>query len=437
MVVGAGAMEGMITVSKKSLLVLTIMVLGFSAPAFADKAMLVFDASGSMWGQIGGKSKIQIAREVVGGLLDGWPENTELGLMAYGHREKDNCSDIQTLVSPAPKSWPAIKSAIGDIDPKGKTPITEAVRAAAKALRSEEGKATVILVSDGLETCSADPCAAAAELEKAGVDFTVHVVGFGTNKEENRQLQCLADNTGGRFLGASNASELKQAMSKTVELIAKPEPPAQPVESKKNVVKLQVGWLRLDNSVRGADVYGQNGQKIASVCTGCGEQQLPSGTYRIKADGFDVQTEIKAGAHQVVDAAAFAGRIRLDNSADGADIYDTDGQKIARLCTGCGEQQLAPGTYRLKADGIDMETVIKAGDRKVIDAATHAGWLMLDKSMKGGVDIYHKDGRKIGRACAGCGKKQLPPGTYQVKGDGFETEIEIKAGQESLLEIGG
>jgi Ca-activated chloride channel family protein len=61
-------------------------------------------------------------------------------------------------------------------------------------------------VSDGPETCNADPCAAATELEETGVDLAVHVVGFGTTQEENRQLQCIASKTGGRFLGAKERS---------------------------------------------------------------------------------------------------------------------------------------------------------------------------------------------------------------------------------------
>jgi Ca-activated chloride channel homolog len=47
--------------------------------------MLVLDASGSMNAQIGGKTKMQIAREVVNGLVDGWPQATQLGMIAYGH----------------------------------------------------------------------------------------------------------------------------------------------------------------------------------------------------------------------------------------------------------------------------------------------------------------------------------------------------------------
>jgi Ca-activated chloride channel family protein len=201
-----------------------LLMLLFASPAFADKAMLVLDASGSMWSQIEGKSKIQIAREVVGDLAKDWPAETELGLIAYGHREKANCGDIQTLVALAKNNWSAIKAAVGGINPKGKAPLADAVRYAAKELRSEEVKATVILVSDGLETCNEDPCDVASELKRARVDFTVHVVGFGTNAEENKQLRCLAENTGGRFLGASNASELKQAMASTAEPVAKPAP---------------------------------------------------------------------------------------------------------------------------------------------------------------------------------------------------------------------
>jgi Ca-activated chloride channel family protein len=83
----------------------------------------------------------------------------------------------------------------------GKTPLTEAVRRAAAELKSTEEKATVILITDGIETCEADPCALGAELEASGVDFTAHVVGFGlTAEEEGKAVACLAENTGGKYI---------------------------------------------------------------------------------------------------------------------------------------------------------------------------------------------------------------------------------------------
>ena len=40
-----------------------------ATPQGPGQSMLVLDASGSMWGQIGGKPKIEIAREAVASML--------------------------------------------------------------------------------------------------------------------------------------------------------------------------------------------------------------------------------------------------------------------------------------------------------------------------------------------------------------------------------
>ncbi|MEE9454899.1 MAG: VWA domain-containing protein [Paracoccaceae bacterium] len=191
----------------------------------AGKTILVLDASGSMWGQIDGEAKITIAQRVIGNLLESLPDKQELGLTAYGHRVKGDCSDIETLVLPAQNTRDEILTAVNAISPKGKTPLSAAVEAAAEILRYEEDKATVILVSDGRETCDMDPCAIGAELEYFGVDFTAHVVGFDVSNdpEAAAQLQCLAENTGGRYLTASNADELSQAL----EEVAAPVLPSE------------------------------------------------------------------------------------------------------------------------------------------------------------------------------------------------------------------
>jgi Ca-activated chloride channel family protein len=190
----------------------------------ADKAIIVMDASGSMWGQIDGKTKIEIARETLAGVLPSIPDDMELGLIAYGHREKGVCTDIEQIVAPATGTRGAIAEAVNGLNPKGKTPLTAAVRQAAEALKFTEEKATVILVTDGIETCEADPCAVASELEKLGVDFTAHVVGFGLSEEEGRQVSCLAENTGGLYLQAEDAAELTEALTKTVAAAPPPEP---------------------------------------------------------------------------------------------------------------------------------------------------------------------------------------------------------------------
>lgn len=183
----------------------------------ADKVAIVFDGSGSMWGQIEGRAKIEIAREAMTGVLGTLPGDLELGLIAYGHREKGNCADIELVVPPATGTAPAIKAATDKISPRGKTPLSAAVRQAAETLKFTEDKATVVLVTDGIETCNADPCALGNELAALGVNFTAHVIGFGLSEEEGRQVACLAENTGGLYIQASNTAELSDALTQTVE----------------------------------------------------------------------------------------------------------------------------------------------------------------------------------------------------------------------------
>ncbi|MBU1306429.1 MAG: VWA domain-containing protein [Alphaproteobacteria bacterium] len=213
-----------------------ISALGLALPAAAaERAIIVLDGSGSMWAQIDGKARITIARETLASVLTNLPDDLELGLMTYGHRKKGDCSDIELLVPLAVGTEQAIIDAAADINPKGMTPISDAVRMAAEDLKFTEQKATVILITDGLETCEVDPCALASELESEGIDFTTHVLGFGLSDEEGQKVACLAENTGGKYLSAKDGEALVDALTATVaqvtqsETVPEPAPAPEPV----------------------------------------------------------------------------------------------------------------------------------------------------------------------------------------------------------------
>jgi Ca-activated chloride channel family protein len=214
--------------------------MGMAAQA-AERVIIVLDASGSMWAQIDGKPKLEIARESLRTALQSVPADKEIGLMAYGHREKGSCSDIELIVPPQAGSASAITQAADSMKFLGKTPLTTAVRQAAEALKYTEDKATVVLITDGIETCGGDPCALGKELEENGIDFTADVVGFGLTADEGRQVACLAENTGGKYIQASDEAALKEALAETVvapEPAPEPEPaPApEPVEVQYNLI---------------------------------------------------------------------------------------------------------------------------------------------------------------------------------------------------------
>ncbi len=200
----------------KFLSLILLLVLSVASHA-EDKAIIVFDASGSMWGQLDGKTKIEIAKKTLADVVTNWNEEKQLGLLAYGHRRKGDCKDIETLVPVSKINKAAMISKVNKINPKGKTPISASIRMAADELKFTEDNATVILISDGKETCNANPCDTAAELEKLGVNFTAHVIGFGVDKKTSEQLQCIAKNTGGLYFPANNAEQLNDALKQVVE----------------------------------------------------------------------------------------------------------------------------------------------------------------------------------------------------------------------------
>ncbi len=220
---------------------------GFAA-AEAPRSIVVMDGSGSMWGQIDGRPKLEIARETVAQVLGTLPQTQDIGLMAYGHRRKGDCSDIELMVPPTAGSADEIVAKVNAMKFLGKTPLSEAVRKAAEALRYGEEAATVVLVTDGLETCAADPCALGRELEANGLNFTAHVIGLGLTKAEGAEVACLAEETGGRYLEARDAASLTAALAQAVSDTPTPAPAPLPTTtltapaSAPMGSKVLVGW---------------------------------------------------------------------------------------------------------------------------------------------------------------------------------------------------
>ena len=271
-----------------------VLLLAVTATAFAaERTMIVLDASGSMWGQIDGKPKLQIARDTLKTVLRTVPSNMELGLMAYGHRQKGSCEDIELVVPPAAGTVGAITSATDSMTFLGKTPLSAAVKKAAEDLKYTEDKATVILITDGLETCNADPCAVGNELEEAGVDFKAHVVGFGLTAEEGRQVACLAENTGGKYIQASDAAALEEALKETVVAEAPPPPPAPPqppaaTDAAVSFVVVDQEGARVTEPLAFSITPKAGGAPLAVEGDGVATARLESGDYQVAVSGKDI-----------------------------------------------------------------------------------------------------------------------------------------------------
>lgn len=279
-------------------LVFSIFAAGVCAAEDAPHdVMVVFDMSGSMWGQVNGVAKVDIARDAFDGLISDWDAtNTSAGLIAYGHRRRGDCTDIELLAQPSEGA--NISSLIANLQPRGKTPLSDAVKQAADILKFTEEAATVVLLSDGVETCEADPCAVGAELEALGLDFTAHVIGFDIAEGDKAQLQCLADATGGQYFDAADARGLSQAMEGVAQATAVAAPPELATQDFQTVtirVRMDTRTLALLDEVT---IYGNDvelGKLTADTAVIPGLPiQMPFGpvTFRVEGEGISGESVV-------------------------------------------------------------------------------------------------------------------------------------------------
>ena len=133
----------------------------------ATNLLFIVDASNSMWGQIAGTAKIETAKSTLDKLLTEIPVDSNVGLMAYGHRQKDDCKDVELMQPVGPIKLAALKKSLDSLTPTGKTPIANALQQSAAAFSEDTTQRSVVLISDGIETCDPDPCAAARALAGA------------------------------------------------------------------------------------------------------------------------------------------------------------------------------------------------------------------------------------------------------------------------------
>ena len=181
----------------------------------APAVLLVLDASGSMNSiDDSGRSLLEGAQDSLVALVEALPEGgIDVGLRVYGHRTSNDdpvrgCQDSELVVPVGPLDRSAMIGAIRGVRASGYTPIGLSLEQAAEDLAGRDA-ATVILVSDGEDTCAPpDPCDVAAGLAEAGV--TVNTVGFylDAGSLARGQLQCIADATGGTYRDVEEAGDL-------------------------------------------------------------------------------------------------------------------------------------------------------------------------------------------------------------------------------------
>lgn len=466
------------------LLALLLPLVGVGAAADAPApTVIVVDSSGSMAAQIDGEARLDTARHALAEMLAKWPTNAPVGIIAYGHRRSGDCKDIEELVPIGPVDPPAIEKRLTDLRARGKTPLSASLEAAANLLKAAGKGGTIILLTDGIETCKADPCAVAAALHSADVQIRVHVVGFAIEAKDQAALECIAENGGGLYRSADDAEQLLAGLGQVAEqAVIEPPPPAPAPAPEINPVpelpKVEAPEQQAPVQVTFTALMGKKGPQVElpahwRVLSGAtlmyegegrsiGVALLPGAysveasasnvaatqSFQAKKEGMTVEVPLDAGT-LTADVVPYKGAEPIKEGLTWT-LTPLDGQgAVEDQAVGKPGWLVASGKYELSvktADRSAKETVtVKAGKGLESHLNFHLGELTLEAALNEkddpltdwrGLDwrALAKDGTVVAEKKQSASPLfQLPAGTYKfelaIAGTTVAKSLEVAEGK--------
>ena len=177
---------------------------------------IVLDVSGSMNIKLGEGNRWQVALKALKEVVDTLPEDLNVGLRVYGHRysskSAQTCQDTELVVPLVKLDRERIMKTATALKPRGETPLIRSILKSVGDLKAVGG-GSVILITDGEESCKGNAKAAAKEIKASGVNLTLNIVGFTlTSEAVENELGTLAGSTGGSYYGAQDGAQLARAV---------------------------------------------------------------------------------------------------------------------------------------------------------------------------------------------------------------------------------
>lgn len=215
-------------------------VASFGSPDIGDARLqfrehfnveIVLDASGSMAGKIGDKTKMELAKEAIKEFAASLPAGATVSLRVYGHRgsnanedKERSCSSSELVYTFQTYDPQKLDAALSQFAPTGWTPIANSLLLAGQDLAGfDASKNTniIYLVSDGIETCDGNPVAVAKELSESQMMPLLNVIGFDVNAEGQKQLKEIARASQGLYANVTNKEQFARELERAREIAAK------------------------------------------------------------------------------------------------------------------------------------------------------------------------------------------------------------------------
>lgn len=410
-------------------------LIGATHAGAADRNVaLILDASGSMNGKLtDGTRKIAAAKSAVAELAEKIPNDVQLSFRAYGHqhhRSKHNCTDTQLLVPAAAAGTirEAVRASSNSLMAQGYTPITYVLGLAADDLKNATGKKTIVLVSDGKETCEGDPCVLANKLAEADADLTIHTVGFGVDAQARRQLQCIAGAARGTYRDAATALDLLQTMEE-----ATAEPAEEVVDEVITLTlpKHEDGKLEIVGPYFNEVVDPETGEQIATVTERAPVVELSPGIYNVS---FGKSMWLKSVAVEAGKTTTIRpGRLSVIDPYFNEVRDPETGAVLEKATRHHSEFPLLAGRYDVSfGKALWRGVTIEEGKTTTL----HPARLRIKGPYFNEV-LDPESGRELIKLTGNTPELPLPPGTYDVRfGKKLWKGISLKEGETTELNPG-
>ncbi len=162
------------------------------------RVLFVFDASKSMKTKHGNKTRLVGAKELFYNFLDSLSKqkNMQFALRMYGHTvayPPGDCKDSKLVVPFSKNNIAQIKAKVAEAKPTGITPIEHSLTESANDFPDTKAVNMIILITDGIEECGGDPCAARQKLVEKGIVFKPFIIGIGLSPAQIKTFECVGD----------------------------------------------------------------------------------------------------------------------------------------------------------------------------------------------------------------------------------------------------
>jgi Ca-activated chloride channel family protein len=146
--------------------------------------------------------------------------NVEMGMRVFGHLypEPDkNCYDSRLEIPIDSNNASKIKRKLSEIRPKGITPLVYSIEKCAADFGKARAKNILIVITDGEDACTGDPCSVALTLQRNNIVLRPFIIGMQLQPKSYDNLDCM-----GNLFNTASSEEFNTTLKKVVlESIAK------------------------------------------------------------------------------------------------------------------------------------------------------------------------------------------------------------------------